>query len=263
MKKNLNHHFAKTRATCAEDLLRLTLSDRCAKNPQYSIRAFAKSSGISHTVLSLVLSGKRTLSKAATQKLVDYLELSPKERESLIKTNKKSNVDTDFQDLSLETFEVISDWYHYAILSLLELPEAKFEAKWIAGQLGIKILSAKLAIERLKKIGLVEEISAGVWRQSGKPIKIDNKISTAATKKFHKQLLERASVSIDRDPISVRDFSAITFTLDPSQIDYAKNRMREFRRQLMNELEAMGQPSAVYNMTIQFYPVTPITESNS
>jgi transcriptional regulator with XRE-family HTH domain len=262
MTKNKNIQFTKSQITSAEDLLRLTLSQRCTKNPQYSIRAFAKSSGISHTVLSLVLSGKRKLSKAATQKLVDYLELDPKERMDFLKTNKKNNIDSEFQDLSLETFEVISDWYHYAILSLLELPEAKFEAKWIAAQLGIKVLSAKLAILRLKKVGLVEEDSEGLWKQSGKQIKIDNKISTGATKKFHKQLLERASVSIDKDPISVRDFSAVTFTLDPSQVEYARNRLRDFRRQLMNELEALGQPSAVYNMTIQFYPVTPIKEAH-
>ena len=27
-----------------------------------------------------------------------------------------------YQDLDLDTFQVISDWYHYAILSALELP---------------------------------------------------------------------------------------------------------------------------------------------
>jgi transcriptional regulator with XRE-family HTH domain len=259
MKRNKSLQFTKSKIASAEDLLRFTLSERCAKNPQYSIRAFAKSSGISHTVLSLVLSGKRKLSKAATQKLADYLELNSKERVNLLKSHKGFN-DSDFQDLSLDTFEVISDWYHYAILSLLELPEAKFEAKWIASKLGLKILSAKLAMERLQKVGLVVESLPGVWKQSGRPIKIDNKTSTSATKKFHKQLLTRASESIDKDPVEVRDFSSITFILDPSQMEYAKNRLREFRRQLMNELEAMGQPSAVYNMTIQLYPVTQTKE---
>lgn len=259
MKTNMASHSKNKKTVSAEELLRQTLAQRCAKNPQYSIRAFAKSSGISHTVLSLVLSGKRKLSKKATQILADYLELSSQERMNLLKAEKVIGT-TDFQDLSLDTFEVISDWYHYAILSLLELPNAVFEAKWIAKQLGIKVLSAKIAIDRLKKLKLVELDSAGLWKQSGNPIKIDNKISTAATKKFHKQLLTRASESIDKDAIEVRDFSSITFTLDPNQMEYAKNRLRDFRRELMRELEAMGEPSAVYNMTIQLYPVTPIKE---
>lgn len=261
MKQNITTHSNLKKGLNAEKLLRQTLSARCAKNPQYSIRAFAKASGISHTVLSLVLSGKRKLSKKATQKLADYLELSSEERVNLLKLEKVPGA-YDFQVMSLDTFEVISDWYHYAILSLLELPNVVFEAKWIAKQLGIKVLSAKLAIDRLKKLQLVEVDAKGNWKQSGKPIKIENSLSTAATKKFHKQLLVRASESIDKDEVSVRDFSSITFTLDPNQMEYAKNRLRDFRRELMNELEAMGKPSAVYNMTIQLYPVTQIKETS-
>ncbi len=111
-----------------------------------------------------------------------------------------SNIDDTYETLSLDSFELISDWYHYVILSALELPGAKLEAKWISKQIGIQPLQAKLAIERLKRLGLVEQISAGNWRQSTAPIKIDNKNSSGATKKFHKQLLTRAAESIDRDP---------------------------------------------------------------
>jgi plasmid maintenance system antidote protein VapI len=259
MKTNMTHGLKNKAAISPEELLRKELSARCAKNPQYSIRAFAKSSGISHTVLSLVLSGKRKLSKKATQVLADYLNLSAEERMNLLQPQKIGSAH-QFQDLSLDTFEVISDWYHYAILSLLELPGAMFEAKWIAKQLGIKVLNAKLAMDRLKKLNLVCEDENGNWRQSGNPIKIENTISTAATKKFHKQLLVRASESIDHDAVEVRDFSSITFTFNPSQMEYAKKRLRDFRRELMSELETMAEPSAVYNMTIQLYPVTPTKE---
>lgn len=240
-------------------LLKKTLAERCAKNPQYSIRAFAKATGISHTVLSLVLSGKRSLSKKATLKLADYLELNPKQRQALIDSKKKVEAD-DYQTLSLDAFEVISEWYHYAILSLLELPEAEFEAKWIAQRLGINQLNAKLAMERLQRLNLVEQDSEGQWRQSGKPLKVDNAVSTVATKKFHKQLLELAAASIDRDPIPIRDFSSMTFTLDPSQMEYARKRIRDFRRELTAELEIKGAPSSVYNFTMQLYPVTPVTQ---
>lgn len=240
-------------------LLKHTLTELCAKNPQYSIRAFARSTGISHTVLSLVLSGKRQLSKKATEKLANFLELDPKQRQTLFKSSKLGQPE-DFQTLPLDTFEVISDWYHYAILSLLELPHAKYEPRWIAKQLGIPVLNAKLAMDRLQRLGLVEQDSEGHWRQSGKPIKVENTISTVATRKFHKQLLIRAAESIDKDPIPVRDFSSMTFVLDPQQIEYARKRLRDFRRELVAELELKGTPSTVYNLTVQLYPVTPIPE---
>ena len=251
---NLNSRHLKD----PQSLLRAALAERCEKNPQYSIRAFARASGISHTVLSLVLSGKRRLSKQATTKLADYLGLDPRHRQALLQSREGSAAD-HFETLPLDSFEVISDWYHYAILSLLELPQAQFEARSISKQLGIPILNAKLAMERLQRLSLVEEIAPGQWRQSGKPLKVENTVSTAATKRFHKQLLERAAVSIDKDPIAVRDFSSMTFVLDPAQVEYARKRIRDFRRQLIGELENKGKPSAVFNFTLQLYPVTPIT----
>jgi uncharacterized protein (TIGR02147 family) len=239
------------------ELLKKTLAERCAKNPQYSVRAFARATGISHTVLSLVMSGKRTLSKKAALKLADHLEMDPKQRQALLASKEKIQAN-DYQTLSLDTFDVISDWYHYAILSLLELPEAEFDAKWIAQRLGINPLNAKMAMERLQRVGLIEQDDEGRWRQSGKPLKIDNEISTVATRKFHKQLLELAAASIDRDPVPVRDFSSMTFTLDPSQVEYARKRIREFRRELVAELEVKGSPSNVYNFALQLYPLTQI-----
>lgn len=240
-------------------LLRMTLDERCKANPQYSIRAFARSSGISHTVLSLVLAGKRPLSKKATEKLADYLNLDPNKRKALMQRH--SHIDDSYETLSLDSFELISDWYHYAILSALELPESKLDAKWMSKQLGITMLQAKLAIDRLKRLNLVEQLEGGSWKQRNAPIKIDNKHSTAATKKFHKQLLIRAADSIDRDPISDRDFSSMTFAMDPSQMEFARKKIQAFRRELTAELENKGAPGAVFNFTLQLYPITPINKT--
>src|SRR4051794_29725601 len=65
-------------------LLQNELTRRCAKNPRYSLRAFAKALGMSHTVLSLVLSGKRPLSRKAALQVASALELAPAERQRLL-----------------------------------------------------------------------------------------------------------------------------------------------------------------------------------
>ncbi|MGZ3712891.1 MAG: TIGR02147 family protein [Bdellovibrionota bacterium] len=235
-------------------LARAALAERCGKNPQYSLRAFARASGISHTVLSLVLSGKRKFSKKAVSRLVDFLEVDPVQAQKLQKQFKQET--QEYQDLSLDTFQVISDWYHYAILSALELPKAKFEAKWIAKSLSISLTQAKLAMDRLQRLGLVEE-KKGKFSQSGKAITVDNIQSTVATRTFHKQLLDKAKEAIETTSFEERDMSSTTFAMDETQIPYAKKRIREFRRQLSAELEAMGAPTAVYNLTVQIFPVTP------
>ena len=57
--------------------------------------------------------------------------------------------------VDLDTFAVISDWYHYAILSLLEVTDARLDPRWISKRLGINRLEARLAIERLKRLSLI------------------------------------------------------------------------------------------------------------
>jgi transcriptional regulator with XRE-family HTH domain len=116
------------------ELLRAELAERCRRNPRYSLRAFARASGVSHTVLSLVLAGKRPLSRKAAERLADYLNLDPDRRRALLRPSReRAGLPTapgcEYRQLSLDAFDLISDWHHLAILSALELPDARFEAR--------------------------------------------------------------------------------------------------------------------------------------
>ena len=254
--KSTNSHSRKQEPV---DLLRQALIERTEKNPAFSMRAFARATGISHTVLSLVLSGKRGLSKKAAAKLSDYLELNPEDRLRVMNTYSKEKP-VEFSSLSLDAFRVIADWYHSAILSLLDLPKeqsvTKLEARTISRRLGITVLEAKLAIERLQRLDLIYLDEGGRWSSKGRSLKVDNTISTPATRKFNKQLLEKASESIELDDISECAVSAGSLAIDAKHLDFAQERIRAFRRELMAELESKGQPDSVYFLTIQFFPVT-------
>jgi uncharacterized protein (TIGR02147 family) len=232
-------------------------SRRCGNNPRYSLRAFARFLGVSHTVLSLVMNGKRNLSKKALEKISDKLSLSPIEASELFKTKFNIRpVESQFDQLSLDTFSLISDWEHYAILSLLEIPQARFNHFWMAKRLGITPLRTKMAMDRLLRLGLVKRFRNGKYKQVSKPIKIENKISTPATRKFQKQLLELALESIDNDPMEIRDMSSITFAMNPKDVPWALEQIRKFRRELCSQLEQKGRPKEVYNLCVQLYPVT-------
>lgn len=247
-------------------LLQAELTRRIQRNPRYSLRRFAQAIGISHTVLSLVMSGKRPLSKKAALKVSDFLGMGPHERELLIANRAKGKdgvargvvlkTDGPSRQMSLDTFAVISDWYHFAILSLLEIPRAKLEARWISARLGISEIEARAAIERLQRLELVAKDEKGRWRQSGAPIRFENRDSTAATRNYHTQLLARAQDSLEHDEAGIRDFTQMTFAIDPKDLDYARKRIREFRRTLAAELEGRGIPQQVYSLNVQLFPLS-------
>lgn len=239
---------------------------RMSRNPRYSLRSFARAVGVSHSLLSLVLSGKRPPSLEFTDKICKGIGLPPniearlkKQFRQNQKVGKVVEMDsTKYSTQTLEDFELISDWYHFAILSLLELDDAKFTSVWIASRLGITRTQASLAMKALVRRGLVEQEVTGRWKQSGRPIIFDNRISTAATKRHQTQLLDRARESLHNDSVEHRDFSAVTFAMSKSQIEYAKMEIKRFRRELMEKLESYKVPDEVYTLSIQLYPQSKI-----
>src|SRR5580698_47302 len=113
------------------------LTRRCEKNPRYSLRSFAKALGFNSAVISQVLSGKRIPSPKTAKRIVEGLGLPPEREHDFFSSlsevqkarglqrmspiyKKLSARDISLQgppvDLSIDTFKIISDWYHYAIL---------------------------------------------------------------------------------------------------------------------------------------------------
>lgn len=196
-------------------------------------------------MVSLVLSGKRPVSRKMRARMAE-LGITP---------SAPLASGEAMDSLTEDTFALLADWYHLAVLSLLELPEARFEARWISRRLGISLVEARLAISRLKRLRLVA-FRQGRWRQCTRPLKMENLKMTAATRRFQQQVLRKAEESVDLCPDEWRDLSSTTLAIAPEHVPYARQRIQEFRRQLTNELETKGTPSEVYHLAVQIYPVT-------
>jgi len=240
-------------------VLRNEFSRRARENPNYSLRAFARYLKVSHSLLSLVLNNHREPSARFVATISERLRFSPEKAALMhqsLKKHPQAAPATKVNQLTLDQFALISEWQHYAILSLLEVPGTELIPSFVASRLNISPMLAKVSIERLKNLGLVKKGSDGKWKQSSEPIVIENKISTSWTRKFQRQLLIKAIQSLETDPIEFRDFSSITFAMHPKHVEFALKKIREFRRQLVHELEAFGDPKEVYNLTVQIFPVS-------
>jgi len=214
--------------------------------------------GLSHTVLSLALTGKRGFSKKACVKVSEALHLTPEETEFFLANRKSNGTFTATvlpEIIDLDKFAVISDWYHFAILSLLEMPGVRLESRWVSSQLGISPVDAQMAIERLKRLGLIHK-EKGKWKQKAKSFKIDDRHSTSATRKFQGQILAKAVESLENDPLPKRDHTSITFAMKPSQVFFARERIKKFRRDLCSELEKHGTGNTVYTLSVQLFPMS-------
>lgn len=241
-------------------LLQQELTRRISQNPRYSLRAFAKALRMSPATLSLILSGKHKLTKKRLETVATVLALAPDQVDDLrdFKNSElKDSADdsTMYKFVTMDMFAVMSDWYHFAILSLMELPSATIEPAWISKKLGISVNEARIAVERLQRMDLLVKVK-GKWKQGSLPLRLDNIKSNLAARRFQKQLLLKAVDSLENDTQELRDITSMTFAMNPEDLEWASKKISAFRRRLTEELEKKGSPKAVYNLTVQLCPVT-------
>jgi plasmid maintenance system antidote protein VapI len=231
---------------------------RRTRNPSYSLRAFARDLGVSPTSLSEVIAKKRDLSKKNILKISDRLALSPKLTNALLaqaglKPDERFEREEFFQ-LSEDTFNVVSDWYYFAIIDLCKLQSQVLDLQTIAKRLGLSKLETKNAMTRLKRLKLLEE-KDGVLIATANNLSTTRDVPSFAIRKYHKQNLQLAEKSIEMDPIELREFSSITIPTDLERLQEAKDMIMDFKRKMARFLET-NKSTEVYTLAIQLFPVS-------
>lgn len=239
------------------------LTNAKIKNPAFSLRAFAKRLKINPSALSEILNGKRCISEGLAKRLVDNLALDPKSRQSVLslfepetQDEKKSD---NYLELSVDQFKVISEWYHFAILSLAETEGFQSDVKWVAERLKIKVQEVQHAVERLLRLRMLVLNPDGSWVVTGAQYRSSDEVTNLALRKAHAQNMELAMKSLDEDAVDSRDFTAMTMAIDAKKLPIAKKMIREFLDKLSVVLES-GYKSEVYKASIQLIPLTRIKE---
>jgi uncharacterized protein (TIGR02147 family) len=248
----------------AQEFLVQEYQRRKERNPNFSLRAFAKWLDISPAQLSQMLAAKRPVTLNTFKKISDRLGLSPQEKKSYMTSllAEKSLIETPRQKKTLhleeDQFRVIADWYHFAILSLTRLPNAKSDPRWVARRLGIGVAEAHLALRRLERLGVLE--TKPRFRQIGEPLDVVSEAPSEAIRKYHKQNLDLAAEKIETVPVSLRQFQSVSFGADPAKLEELKKLIDGFL-ETATETAEQHPPREVYHLNVQLFPVTQTKES--
>lgn len=133
----------------------------------------------------------------------------------------------------------------------------------MAGRLGITAAEAALGISRLIEAGLLARRSDGrLVATEAQITTADKEMTTAAHRKRQDQVLEKARQSLKKDPIEIRNHSAMTMAIDPALIPEARQRVEAFTQKLCTFLES-GAKKEVYELAIQLFPLTRSTKEET
>ncbi len=244
------------------------LVSRKLKNPAYSLRSLARQLNISHTSLSQIISGKRPITAKMIHRISDSLGLPMDIRNRILGHLVKQCPDADqmtvdsesYQLLAVDEFKLISEWYHFAILSLADLRDNVASPKWISTRLGISEKVADEAFQRLEKLSLIECEGTG-FRKTGKTVTTTNDIPSSAIKQFHLQILTKAQDALIHEDLNKRDISSHCLAFDPEDMEEARLMIEKFRRRFVHTFRRKSAKKA-YVIAMQFFSLENVFKSN-
>jgi len=246
--------------------LRQELLNRCKRNPTYSLRAFAANLNIDASTLSKILKGKRPLGKKLILHLGSRMGLSTEEIELFLRrksgTDDGSIEELSGMELALDRFAIVSDWYHFAILELMQLKEFRPTNNWIAKALDMKPMEVDAAVERLVRVGLLKIDKSGKWKDlsDGFSTSIGPDMASAAHRRLQQQFLKKSEQALLHLPLEDRDHSTMTMAVDRSRIKEARERIKRFRRSLAKFLSEGDELNDVFNLNVALFPITNLNQ---
>lgn len=254
------------------DYLRVELELRKRRNPQYSIRAFARDLNLSPSHLSEFLSGKAAISaKKATdlslrlklsQDQVDHwndliaLASKGKVRKQKAKLRVLKRIKENKSQVSLDVFTAISDWYHFAILTFFEM-NPKISDEELARHLRISEKQVHVAIKRLKSLKLLEKNKDGYKPISNSTFAGDAD-SSAAIRESHRQVLEKATEALELFGVDERISQSLFFSIPKKNLKKMQESLKQKVLETISEFSDEGEAhpdDSIQTLTWHLFPL--------
>jgi len=250
-----------------------------ANNNAFSYRYFSRRAGYSSpNFLKLVMDGQRNLSNDSIDRFAKALKLTGAEHRFFRALVHFDQADTAakknqaFEDVAASRrfrkarrldrayFDYLSRWYYPAIREMVARADFVEDPDWIAGQL-LPPLKAPQVIECLEvllELGLLQRDEEGRLHRGEASVTTGHEVRSLAIGNYHRQMMQRASESIELVHRNHRDISALTVCISPERIAEFKERIHAFRETLLDLGDRDDSPTCVYQLNLQFFPLNEV-----
>jgi uncharacterized protein (TIGR02147 family) len=242
------------------EILQRKFADIQARNSGFSLRSFATRLGMSSGALSEVMAGKRTVSPKKIQSLLRTKVFEPQERSELARAAgfvlalEPGKKQPKYVRLSTQQFQVIADWWHYAILNLIQTRGFRADPKWIAGRLGLDRRVVEEALFRLKELKLIREYGGTLVRTHEAFTTSDDQIDLPL-QRGNAGMIKLAGSRLKTIPVECRDVTSFVMAINPARLPAAKTAIRRLQDELSVILEG-EDATEVYQLGIQLFPIS-------
>lgn len=247
----------------------------------YSYRAFAHKAGFATSnFLWLVMEGRRNLTEDSIKKFAKALDLNQDETEffrHLVFFNQAKTHDdknyyyqrlmhsrkyAELKPIERQQYEYYSTWYHPVVRELAISKDWDGTPAWIAQRMSPPITpaQAKKSVELLTSLGLIRQDATGAYEQTSAIVSTGPQLTSVVVHNYHKILLELSRNVMDTLSMVHRDVSSLTLGITKERIPHLREKIRDFRKDILQLVSTDAAPEEVFLLNIQFYPVTRVAE---
>jgi uncharacterized protein (TIGR02147 family) len=247
---------------------------RHAKDRWFSYRFIQSKTGIDPGYLFKVFLGRKFLPKKKIEEVAALLDLNRRETEyfgflSLYSRAKSpdeirlyfekmlSYREVTTRKVEAKEYEYYSKWYYAALRQIFSYYRFQGNYEELAKMTipPISASEAKKAVAVLDKLGFIEKTPEGSYQVTDRFLSTGEEWQSIAVRRFQQDTIMLASQALDRIDKEYRDISTVTVTLSAEAFCEAKERIRQFRRDMLDLANREGRPGGAYHMNIQLIPI--------
>lgn len=257
------------------DFLRDFYTEKKSLNTLYSLRYMGNKVAVDPSHLVKIFQRQRHIGNSLIDVFINYCGLNGPDAEyfaNLVRFNKaKSDRDSKMyyekllalkgvsaRSLEKSQYEFYTQWYHSAILTLLDFFPFTDDYAVLAAKLTPPITESKArrSVALLKKLELIRRKTDGTWELTHKIITTGDHCRSIAVKAFQEVTMQLAVEALQRHPPEKRNISTVTITIAESKLDRVNELIAQFRENLLQLARDEENPDKVYQLNIQLFPLT-------
>jgi uncharacterized protein (TIGR02147 family) len=254
-----------------------------------SLRAVAKKMGVSVTLLSLVIQGKRRLPIRLLDPLCQYLDIDQVDRDKLLKelifreggttqhalelvsrsldaksAEKKKPSALQWETLAKKDSEFLADWMDIAIFLTSGLKKSEGSPEWVSRKLFLELGLVNRRMRQLEEAGFLVRQGEEL-RPAKRSLQIRSGKDFAPIRAYHKAHLENAIQTLEQNTSEFdlyhRFITGMTLTVSKKSISRFKQKIQDFLLEFAEEC-AQDEAEEVYQMAVQFFPVSQVSKED-
>ena len=255
--------------------LRDSYEEMHSKNVKFSYRFIQNKTGIDPGFLVKVFNGHKNLPEKAIPRFIKLLKLDERQAEYFTNLVFYGRAKSDIQKqnyfeklisykkpicrvIESDAYEFYSKLYYTAIRELIGIYPFTGDFKELASLLVPQITTseAKEGVELLERLGLISKDQHGRYNQTDRFITTGEKCRKNAARTFHKEMIQLANDALEQIPQELRDISTITATLSFDGFSKLKNKMTEFRNEILKIVQEEKNATGVYHLNFHLFPIS-------